>query len=650
MFYVFLFLGLLIRLILIPIAGFKADIAFWKGWGLAVADKGIVWLVNNTNYNYPPGFAYILWVINKIYGLFSNAHNINEYWVDGNVFYLFLIKSVTILADLLIVWLIIRISRVILGSNEMTTPESNNDSGRAPSSLARMTKNVGKLLALFYFLNPAVLYDGVVWGQVDQLGVALFISAFYLAWQKKPYWGAAIFVLSCMMKFQNIIFIPLFYLFIYKQYSFNLLVKSLIVSIISFIIIVFPFFISHQMDTIVRLIVINADWFPWYSLNAFNIWWIISGLKGMEMVDKHLFIGILSAKQFGFYLFIFAYFISCVLIFFARKEEVAKNFILASILAVFAFFHLLTQSHERYLFPLMALLPIIFLFRIKDRLDYLHGSISKSQIPMTQRIPNPNDQTIEQKNLNHLKIGNWNLFGLWDLVIGILISLFFFVNMYLSMGWNYPDQVIPSFTKAGTLGLSWWISVIQIVLFIIFIFWFLKNSLIRHIRLIGLISICIVAAIFFKHIPYLLGKPISLTSFKPVGISQDYLSPIYNKTVESNRGTNYWNRLSVNYFFYEKGIGSHADSNITYHMAKRFSTFTTDYGLDTEADVSAKVYFSILGDGRELFKSKEKGRFDKPESKTVDIRGVNYLTLKITKAGDNNFGAHADWLNPVLIR
>ena len=85
MYFLLLSLGLVVRLLLIPVSGFKADIAFWKGWGLAVTDKGIIWLVNNTNYNYPPGFAYILELIGKVYKLFADPYNIGQYWMDNNL-------------------------------------------------------------------------------------------------------------------------------------------------------------------------------------------------------------------------------------------------------------------------------------------------------------------------------------------------------------------------------------------------------------------------------------------------------------------------------------------------------------------------------------------------------------------------------------
>lgn len=89
---------------------------------------------------------------------------------------------------------------------------------------------------------------------------------------------------------------------------------------------------------------------------------------------------------------------------------------------------------------------------------------------------------------------------------------------------------------------------------------------------------------------------------------------------------------------------------ITYAIGGRFSKLKTDFGLDSEAGDSSKVTFSIEGDGRELFHSKEMGRFDLPQETVVNIRRVNELTLKINMVGDSISGDHADWLDPVLIK
>lgn len=611
MFYIFLFLGLLIRLFLVPVAGFKADVAFWKGWGLAVADKGILWLVNNTNYNYPPGFAYVLWVINKIYAFFGNPYDINEYWADNNALYLFLIKLITIIADLVVVWMIVKIGHLVV------IPIKSGLKITGSPIWSGMTKKIIQILALFYFLNPAVIYDGVVWGQVDQFGLAFFLTSAYLLLTDKPRWASTVLIIGCLMKFQNIIFLPLFFLYVLRRFSFKEMISSLAIALATFLVVVSPFIFGRQVEKLIWLLTVNSDWFPWYSLNSFNLWWILSGLKGMEMNDKHLFLGIISAKQFGLFMFIFAYFISSVTVFFSKHENLFKNFILACALAVFAFFHLLTQSHERYLFPALGMMPILYLYSTNLKQD------SRS------------------KQLSLIS---------WELLLGILISIFFFLNMYLSMGWNYPDQVVPAFTKSQTLGLSWVISVIQIVLFMTFSVWYFKEIIRKHIKIVTLFTCCLVALLVVKNTNYLLKKPVSLTSLKPVGYRQDYLEPMYNKSVESARGVRYWNRLSVNYYFYDKGIGSHADSEITYHLNRKFSKFSTDFGVDTESDQNAKVFFSLVGDGKELFRSGVKGRFDKPGAADIDVNGVNYLVLKITRAGETNFGAHADWLDPKLLK
>ena len=187
MYFLLLLFGFVVRLLLIPVPGFKADMAFWKGWGLAVADKGIIWLVNNTNYNYPPGFAYILDLIGKIYKLFADPYDVNQYWMDTNLLYLFLFKLLIIASDIGIVFLIIKISE-------------------------KLRMKWGWLLGVMFFLNPAVIFDGVIWGQVDQFGLFLFLGAIYFFIDEKPLLASVIFTMAWLMKWQNILFIPIFYI------------------------------------------------------------------------------------------------------------------------------------------------------------------------------------------------------------------------------------------------------------------------------------------------------------------------------------------------------------------------------------------------------------------------------------------------------
>ena len=98
-FFLVIFAGLLIRIILIGNPGFLADVAFWKSWSLAASDHGIVWTVFNTNINYPPGFIYVLWLMGKLYALLGNPHDYNTFWRENNFLFLLVSKSFAIVAD-----------------------------------------------------------------------------------------------------------------------------------------------------------------------------------------------------------------------------------------------------------------------------------------------------------------------------------------------------------------------------------------------------------------------------------------------------------------------------------------------------------------------------------------------------------------------
>ncbi len=428
MFGLLIVFGIVVRFLLIGVPGFKADIAFWKGWGLAVADKGIIWLVNNTNYNYPPGFAYVLWVVNKIYALFKSPYDINDYWRDNNFLYLLIFKLITIGADLLIVWLIIKITERITNPKPKTQnskqnenqfqiqnpkseashadsvaisfPASARDQRQAGKIAARSQEpwksrhlhdfvsrfkfyvshfNLGHWLSLFYFLNLAVIFDGVIWGQVDQFGLALFMLSIYFLLVDRPKRAAIVFTVAWLMKFQNIIFIPFFYVYIFKKYGWESLVKNLMWSVITFLVIVAPFWYKREIAGLIKLFTVNSDWFPWYSLNAFNSWWLAAGGKGLTLSDKTLVWGIVDAKTIGFLGFSFFYLIACLRVFLAEHRQLFREFILSSILIVFAFFHVLTQSHERYLFHLVGLWLILIIidsqtrkYKLETNLDNLN--------------------------------------------------------------------------------------------------------------------------------------------------------------------------------------------------------------------------------------------------------------------------------------
>ena len=81
-FWLVLLIAVLLRLMLIPNPGFEADVSFWKSWGLATVDMGIVEGMKATNFNYPTPFAYTLGVLVWLYSLGADPHNFNQFWTN----------------------------------------------------------------------------------------------------------------------------------------------------------------------------------------------------------------------------------------------------------------------------------------------------------------------------------------------------------------------------------------------------------------------------------------------------------------------------------------------------------------------------------------------------------------------------------------
>lgn len=628
-FFIVLLIGIVIRLVLVGNPGFIADVAFWKSWSLAASDHGIVWTAFNTNINYPPGFIYVLWVMGKIYTLFGNPHNFNDFWRENNFGFLLASKSIAIASDVAIAVLIywffsqkkklkelgasldLKMGGAKEGPRQHASERSEGVlaggimSDRTHKLWGSLMNNVPLLLSAIFFLHPVVILDSALWGQVESFGLLFTLTAIVLVLYKKPYLGSFIFIIGTQMKLQNIIFIPLFFIFIWRYFDFKTVVKSLGVATLSFFAINLPFVLSSNMTKVLDLLTTNSDYFPLLSLNAHNLWWIVAGGNGMGINDKITLLGILNAKTIGLILFSCAYLLSTLLII---KKPTPRNLFLAISLGIFSFFLWTTESHERYSYPVVVLLLFFYPF------------ISNSK-----------------KKL---------LF----VICYLLLSISIFLNMHSGLIANYPENgfdIITFFTRSNLAGIGIANSILLISLFFLLLpFVFEEIS-----GYFGLLCIAILGSgLIGLNFSYVFGDSYPLTKLKPISVKQDFGILQVNKSVNSYTGWKTWNRLGSDYFYYDKGFGTHANSDLVFDTEGKFTRFATDYGINTEAGTQASVIFIIKGDGKELYKSKKMGRFDFPEHVAVDVTGVNHLELTVTDSGDGINNDHADWLNPILIK
>ncbi|MBI3955363.1 hypothetical protein HY338_02880, partial [Candidatus Gottesmanbacteria bacterium] len=500
--------GLVIRLLLIGNTGFLADVSFWKSWGLAAIDHGIVWTSHNTNINYPPGFIYVLWIMGKLYSFFGNPHDFNSFWRENNFAFLFVSKSIAIAADIFIAWLIYFFfsQKVQLKKLGVTLP---------------LSPNLPLILSAVFYLNPVVIIDSALWGQVESYGIMFTLLAIILLFYKKPYLATFFFITGTLMKLQNIIYLPIYFIFIYRSFGSKTLIKSLFVSAITFVVICLPFVLAGDLNQVLFLMTLNSDYFPWLSLNAHNLWWIVSNAKGLNVIDKITVLGMTNAKTVGLIIFSSFYFLSCLLLYLKTN---ARNFFLSLIIGILAFFLFTTESHERYSYPLVVLMLFLYPF-----LNLEYGKFMMRFINLKSYLENL------FRSANYF----WILY--------ILASILIFFNIHFGLIYNYPQNGWGLLSNITTPQLTIASAYLHILLFFALLP-YVFSQISPFILIIPFMLTSI--GLTLTNSSLLLRQKVSLTSFKPIIASQDFSILQVNKSVNSFSGWKSWNRLSNNYFYY----------------------------------------------------------------------------------------------------
>lgn len=689
-------IALALRLFLIPNRGFEADVAFWKSWGLSALDNGVVEGIAVTNNNYPTPFSYFLALMAFVYRLFANPHNFDSYWNSGNVLFLLIAKLPSILADLGIAGIILWIGSKSTQKHPESMGDTSEGSRKRPESrncneypeltkkdgsvVSRLASSIfgardedlcGKrewqapyvqifpnlpfsfyiLCAALYLFNPISLIDGALWGQVDSVGVFVFLIAILCAAWDKPFLGGAVFMLSMMTKLQNMIYGPLFFLLLWQLGSYKGLIKGIAGAISGFLFLNMEFLLKKNAGAVWESLTSNYDYFPMMSLNAFNLWWIVAKGAGMQMSDKFLSVGLLNAKTTGLILFSTGYLLAALTMAketlgrmwkssvvshqssdnYRKNEEMESTkvirqqntldilyrFFTALIIVAFCFFLFQTESHDRYAFPVSVfflLWGIFYVFR-----------------------------TNTEKN----RIVFWKTRSFQIFIIGyIVFSALFFLNLHTALSYNYPFNSIPALHFLGAPLFTIPLSILQIAFFFFFLYVVRKSIGTSVFFLCFFISLSLY---LFPNLPLLTKTPVSLTKLTPVISQQGYGRTRTDMpvTVETDASKN-WNRLSVQYSFYKKGIGTHASSYIVYDTNGLFKRFTSDIGIDTQAGSKGSVVFKVYGNDKLLYQSDIIKRYEYPRHLDIDITGVKKFALIVDDAGDGINDDHADWLRPTL--
>jgi Gpi18-like mannosyltransferase len=219
--------------------------------------------------------------------------------------------------------------------------------------------------ALFLF-NPAILFCGVLWGQIDNIYVAFIVFSLLCIFRAKVILAGIFFSLACMTKLQTIIYVPLMFAVLFSTCHFRQILKFLAAFVSMAVLFYLPFILTGKLLVALKLFTGAASRYPVYSMNAFNLWWLL-GIGNGSIPDASSVLPFLSAKTAGLVLFSAGYLLG---VFSLLSRFSRQNVFLIFGFVSMAFFMLPTQMHERYLLPFFVFILFVPLTAKRDRILY----------------------------------------------------------------------------------------------------------------------------------------------------------------------------------------------------------------------------------------------------------------------------------------
>ncbi|MEI4620526.1 hypothetical protein [Bacillus cereus] len=334
-FLILIVFSFLIRIYLASnLPGFLGDQDFFVNWMETVGKYGLADVYGyGYGVNYPPFFLAIL----GIYGKVLAAFNLQA--VAGDV----LVRIPPILFDM------VAIIILAIASKKIENPF------------------IRAILVTFLALNPAVLLDGPIWGQIDMLHAILMVCSILLL-VSNPLLSGVIFAIALLAKFQSIVIAPVFAIYFLKVMWEKREFKPLFKYILGFcipLLIFGVYFAIHGTfyDMLQQGYLSAVGTFPTVTLNAMNIWYYIIGTTP-DVSDSIIILPHLSLKRVGLLILAVAVFLAWLYVFFNRKCSTVV-LLKASTFICFAFYMLPTQMHERYSFPTLIFVIFVLLYDIK---------------------------------------------------------------------------------------------------------------------------------------------------------------------------------------------------------------------------------------------------------------------------------------------
>jgi Gpi18-like mannosyltransferase/predicted membrane-bound dolichyl-phosphate-mannose-protein mannosyltransferase len=291
--------------------GFTVDVGTYEAWALDIARAGPAAMYRNGFFlDYPPGYLYALWLagaIARLTGASGAALRV-------------VIEAPALAFDFALAALIFIFVR---------------RSGRPAAAWIAM---------LFVALNPALLFDTVVWGQTDSVMTAILLLGVVMMLEQETELAWALAALAVIIKPQAFTLLPVLAVWTLLRGDFKAWWRSALAFVAVIVIAAAPFQAGHPWNWLPNLYISTAAYYHETSVNAFNFMALIGGLR---QDDAGLIYGV-SYYAIGMALLAPLY---AFAIWTLWRNPSRRNLLFASFIAMFGFFMFAPRMHERYLYP-----------------------------------------------------------------------------------------------------------------------------------------------------------------------------------------------------------------------------------------------------------------------------------------------------------
>ena len=331
--------ALLVRFIVAPVAmGFEGDVWLFERWGDIMAQNiGDFYTIANEQVkiaDYPPFYMYVLGIIGKIMQWFGFS-------VGSSMFKL-AVKMPPIIADLVSAFFIYIICEKL----------QQTEKGRW------LQGGWSLFFAGVYLFNPMVLFDSVVWGQMDSFLAMFIFFAIYAVMHKKVTLSAVLFAICILTKPQGLFAGPVLLFYVLREGSIKHRIANFFkcagAILATAFLITLPYTLKN-ITFIYDLFTETAGRYDYASVNGFNFFTLL----GLNWVEDSIpgFLGI-SHYVWGMIFLALIVIGGGVLYMFLPKEYEHRTLLIALLLIV-GIFNFTVRMHERYLFPAILLSLVV---------------------------------------------------------------------------------------------------------------------------------------------------------------------------------------------------------------------------------------------------------------------------------------------------